>query len=258
MNPSRRIGILGGTFDPIHCGHLDAGTAAQRALVLDGVLVLPTNFPPHRPRPIASGHHRFAMAAMAVAGRPGWRALDLELQGTERSYTADTLRRLHATGLAPSELFFITGADAFLDIATWKDYPALFDLSHFAIVSRPGVPVGGLPAQLPALAERMKPPSFATGCRPGPVDPAPQAGPKGPALHGQMDTWIFLIDARTADVSATAIRRERHDGRSIAGLVPPAVQQHIEQHDLYGVPNPAAIANRGAGDARAGRLHGQD
>src|SRR5262245_64525818 len=133
----RRIGLLGGTFDPIHRGHLDLATAAEAALHLMEVLVLPSNIPPHRPQPVASSHHRFAMAAMAIAGRRGWRALDVELQRAAPSYTADTLQRFHASGFAPSELVFITGADAFLEIATWHDYPAVLDRAHFAVVSRP-------------------------------------------------------------------------------------------------------------------------
>src|SRR5438876_8783637 len=121
MTSSRRIGLLGGMFDPIHCGHLDVGSAAERALNLTAMLVIPSNIPPHRPQPVASSHHRFAMAAMAVAGRDGWRAVDLELREDVASYTytSDTLRRFHAAGFAPSELVFITGSDAFLEIATW-------------------------------------------------------------------------------------------------------------------------------------------
>src|SRR6185295_16795967 len=99
MTGERRIGILGGTFDQIHCGHLDVASAAHAALGLTEVLVLPSSIPPHRPEPAASSHHRFAMVAFAVQGRPGWRAGDLELGEVSRSYTADTLRRLHASGL---------------------------------------------------------------------------------------------------------------------------------------------------------------
>lgn len=238
MMPSRRIGILGGMFDPIHSGHLDVGATAQRTLDLTRVLVLPSNLPPHRSQPVASSHHRFAMAALAVAGRPGWRAVDLELRGAERSYTSDTLRRFHASGYRPPELFFITGADAFLEIATWKDYPALFDLAHFAVVARPGAPVADLPAQLPELAGRME--------------------MVRPILSEPNGTLIFLIDAATADVSSTAIRQARREHRSIAGLVPPSVQQHIEQHDLYETPTPADDASTGSRGAKAGRLHGQD
>src|SRR5438552_60204 len=119
MKAPRRIGILGGTFDPIHRGHVDVAAAAEQALELTELAVIPANIPPHRPQPLASGYHRFAMAAMAIAGRPAWRVLDVELHDPRLSYSSTTLRRFHADGFAPCELFFITGADAFLEIATW-------------------------------------------------------------------------------------------------------------------------------------------
>lgn len=226
MIARRRVGILGGTFDPIHCGHLDVGAAAQAALDLDELLVLPSNIPPHRPQPVASSYHRFAMVALAIAGRRGWRALDLELREDGMSYTSETLDGLHDRGFSAQELFFVTGADAFLEIATWKNYPAVLDLAHFAVISRPGVPVAALPAQLPALADRMRA-----------IAPTVRLEPD--ATH---ETLIFLIDASTADVSATAIRRARAHGDPIAGMVPPAVRQHIEQHQLYEGVAPAAEA----------------
>ena len=233
MNPSRRLGILGGMFDPIHHGHLDTGAAAQRALDLTSLVVVPAKIPPHRAQPIANGFHRFAMVAMAIAGRPGWRALDLELSQPARSYTSDTLRHLHGAGFRPTELFFVAGADAFLEIATWKDYPALLDLAHFAVVARPGVGVGELPARLPALTSRMR---LVDDAAPVPIRAQP-----GPAVDER--TFIFLIDATTADVSSTAIRRARLDHRTIAGMVPPAVEQHIAQHALYEDPSPTACGD---------------
>src|SRR5438876_11938909 len=111
----RRVGILGGTFDPIHCGHLDAAGAVERALELTALEFLASNIPPHRGVPHASGYHRFAMVALAVANRAGWRASDVELQAATPSYTAGTLAHFHRTGFAATELFFIIGADAFAD-----------------------------------------------------------------------------------------------------------------------------------------------
>jgi nicotinate-nucleotide adenylyltransferase len=230
---SQRIGILGGTFDPIHRGHIDLGEAAQRALHLTTLNVVPLNHPPHRRPPIASGFHRFAMAALAVAGREGWQASDLELTHAEPSYTVTTLQRFHALGYAPVELFFVMGADAFLEIRSWKDYPSLLDAAQFAVVSRPGFPVGQLPEKLPDLAKRMTISSTAS------------------------DASIFLIDAQTADVSSSAIRRRCGDGLPLTGLVPAGVQQHIEQHGLYRSRIQETPAHRHAMDAPAGRLHGQ-
>ncbi len=208
---TRRVGLLGGTFDPIHVGHLDAADAAQAALGLTEVWIMPSHLPPHRPQPMASSHHRFAMVALAVAGRPSWRASDLELARPEPSYTADTLARLHARGYAPEQLVFILGADAFAEIASWHAYPRVLDMAQFAAVSRPGLEASALRRRLPALADRMQ---DGTG-------PATRRG-------------IVLLDRPTANVSATAIRRRLAEGQSVAGLVPPAVAQHIEQHGLYG------------------------
>ena len=159
-------------------------------------------------------------------------------------FTADTLRHFHTEGFLPTELYFIAGADAFLEIATWKDYPAVLDLAHFSVVARPGVKVSELPARLPALAARMQL-----------VDAA--APRRVPSIVGE-STLIFLIDATTADVSSTAIRQARQHHQSIAGMVPPSVQQHIEQHALYGALPPAAGNGAGVSSLQAGRLHGQN
>ena len=199
MVAPRRIGLLGGTFDPIHTGHLDIARAAQRALDLTYVHVIPASVPPHRPQPVASGFHRFAMAAIAVAGARGWRASDLELRLPAPSYTAQTLKYFLGRGYAPEELYFIIGADAFKDVHLWFDYPAVLRAARFVVVSRPGFP-------------------------------ANETSP--PARTERSDMAVF-IDAVTADVSSSAIRRARALGQSIEGMVPPGVQQHIEQHGLY-------------------------
>jgi nicotinate-nucleotide adenylyltransferase len=239
MPSTRRIGILGGTFDPIHCGHLDAGSAAVTALGLTELFVVPAHIPPHRPQPVASGYHRFAMVALAVSGRRGWRATDIELRHEAPSYTSVTFGRFHERGYAPSELFFVIGADAFAEIGTWKDYPKILACANFAVVSRPGHPVSDLPNRLEDLSSRMITHSLTTAVQ-------------------QDDTpWIFLITAHTANVSSSAIRERQREGRPIAGLVVPAVQQHIEQHQLY---SPAAPDQNGGDEASsrvAGRLYGQ-
>ncbi len=232
---SRRIGLLGGTFDPIHMGHLDVGRLAQLALGLQEVLVIPANVPPHRPKPLISSFHRFAMVALAVAGREGWRASDVELRHEAPSYTVTTLQRFHERGYAPTELHFLIGADAFIDIAKWRDYPRLLDRAHFVVVSRPGCPASNLPQALPTLASRM--------VRPGTEPSTPS---------------IFLIDGDTADVSSTAIRRLLGAGERVEGMVDPRVLQHIEQHGLY-----RAFTSERRGvpitpPAAAGRLHGED
>ena len=130
------------------------------------------------------------------------------------------------------------GADAFAEIATWKDYPAILDSAHFAVVTRPGFPVSDLSDQLPLLANRMTRPS---------LDALAQSKP-----------FIFLIDAPTAAVSSTAIRDRCARGESIIGLVPGPVQQHIEQHRLYTSMSSGRRAGERPASRAAGGLHGRD
>lgn len=237
---TRRIGILGGTFDPIHYGHLDLAGAAESALGLTETIFITANIPPHRLQPVASSYHRFAMAALAIGDHERWRVSDLELGIGRPSFTTGTLQHFHDRGFAATELCFLTGADAFAEIESWKDFPAIIERAHFVVVSRPGFPVAEMAARLPALARRMV----------GPSDVATRATPS-----------IFLIDAPTANVSATAIRQRSAKGESIAGLVPPAVGQHIERHALYSISITGTTGEAGTGAHRAptaGRLHGQD
>jgi nicotinate-nucleotide adenylyltransferase len=236
MSPARRLGIMGGMFDPIHRGHVDLGRAAETALGLTRVLILPAAVPPHRTQPVASGFHRFAMVAMVVAGQPKWFASDLELLGAARSYTAATLERFRRDGYTSSELFFIVGADAFAEIEAWKDFPSILDEAHFAVVSRPGHPASALPDRLPVLSPRMT--------------RAPLTMPAGPR------PWIILIDAVTGDVSSTAIRQRCAIGEPIAGLVDARVEQHIARHGLYASAPAGERTEERRPDVTAGGLHG--
>jgi nicotinate-nucleotide adenylyltransferase len=215
MNEAVRIGILGGTLDPIHLGHLDAAAAAREALSLDRVLIIPAHVPPHRSHPVSSPFHRFAMAALAVNGMEGMAVSDVELVTPGPSYTADTLPRLQAHfGLAPSQIFFIIGADAFAEIETWSRYPAVLDLAHFVVVSRPGMTLSAMRDRLPQLRHRMRLPRRQTA-------------------EDAAGTVIFLVDAPTADVSSTAVRQRIASGGRLSGMVPAGVENHILQHGLY-------------------------
>ena len=243
MIAETRVGLLGGTLDPIHVGHVETACAAWRALHLDRVYVVPSNIPPHRAeQPIASSYHRFAMTALAVNGLDHLEASDLELLTPGPSYTADTLTRFAAaTGLAVSQIFFISGADAFAEIETWHKYPDVLDLANFVIVSRPRFPVEELRRRLPAVSERM------TSLRVQP--PAPDSRqPAATSQPGFIRTSIFLVDARTPDVSSTEIRKRLNSRRPIAGLVPNPVERHIAKHGLY-------VGNH---SLRADDLHDQD
>lgn len=199
----QRLGLLGGTFDPIHYGHLDAALAARTELGLDQVRVIPAHDPPHRPAdPHASAFHRFALVSLAIQDRPWMVASDQELRRTGApSYTIDTLRDLHAEGWPASQIFFIIGTDAFAEIATWRSYPAVLDAANFVVIARPGTTLAMVTARLPELAGKPS---------------------------------IFLVEARTRDVSSTQIRARLAAQQPIDDLVPAAVARHILAHHLYG------------------------
>jgi nicotinate-nucleotide adenylyltransferase len=198
---TRRLGVLGGTFDPVHFGHLDAADAALSTLSLDEILFVPSHDPPHRPLdPHASAYHRFAMVALAIDGRPCCRASDLELTRAGSSYTSDTLRSLHAQGWSAGQLFFILGADAFAEIATWYRFPAVLDEANFVVIARPGITAAAAIERTQELRSRRN---------------------------------IFSVEALTRDVSSTAIRERIAAHRPIDDLVPAPVARHIETHHLY-------------------------
>jgi nicotinate-nucleotide adenylyltransferase len=224
MITAGRIGLLGGTFDPIHVGHLAVADAACAALTLDQVLLLPSLVPPHRPQPLASAYHRFAMTALAIPDRDRFMASDLELASPGPSYTSATLGRLHALGYEPWQLFFIAGADAFAEIATWRDYPRLLQQASFVVVNRAGRAAASLRETLPSLAQRMR--------LLAPEERLDSAGSGDPA--------IFLVDRPTPEVSSTLVRERCAAGASIAGLVPALVERHLRQHRLYSVESERA------------------
>jgi nicotinate-nucleotide adenylyltransferase len=203
MMASGRLGILGGTFDPIHFGHLDAADAARRTMSLDQVWLVPSCDPPHRPvDPLASAFHRFALVGLAIQGHEAFRASDIELTRSGPSYTADTLRTLTSMGWLPSQLFFILGSDAFAEIATWREFPAVLNAANFVVIARPGTTLDAAIARTPSLRERF-------------------------------GRSIFPVDAHTRDVSSSTIRARLAAQQPIDDLVPAAVARHIVAHHLY-------------------------
>ncbi len=208
-----RLGLLGGTFDPVHLGHRAAGLAAAQALALDEVRLVPSRVPPHRPvGPHASEHHRFAMAALVAMDESTWTVSDSEVQRAGASYTFDTLSELHGQGLAATQIFFLIGADAFAEIATWSRYPAVLDLAHFVVVARPGVTMAAVQARVPELTKRLTAPA---------------------ALPARAIPGVALLHAETPDVSSTDIRTRAATGRALSGLVTASVEQYIRRHGLY-------------------------
>ena len=225
-----RLGVLGGTLDPVHDGHLAAADAAARALSLDAVWLMPSHVPAHKAAPSASPWHRFAMAALAVAGDARLRVSDLELSRPGPTYTWDTLAALHDAGYTASQIFFITGADAFAGIETWHRFPEVLDAGHFAIVSRPGHDLPDDVRRHPAVASRLRETAGTIG---------------DPTARRDDRCAIWLIRAETPDVSSSDIRHRLLTGKEAGAGVPAPVAAHIRQHGLY-APEPAAR-----------RLHGE-
>jgi nicotinate-nucleotide adenylyltransferase len=226
MTRAGRVGVIGGMFDPIHCGHVAVAQQSQLALGLDEVILVPSSHPPHRSHePRASGYDRFAMAALAAGDHPSWRVSAVELERPGLSYTYDTLIEIARGGFAPSQIFFLLGSDAFAEIATWSRYPDVLDLAHFVVVSRAGTTVSSLGSRLPELESRMIGPQHLS---PGP------------------STRVILLEMTTPDVSSTAIRAKAHAGEEIDGLVPAAVAAYISAQGLYrvGSQRPSSVAGR--------------
>jgi nicotinate-nucleotide adenylyltransferase len=193
-----KIGLLGGTFDPIHLGHLRAAENAREALGLERVAFVPAGQPPHRARPASPALDRFAMVSLATAGHPAFVAWDVELRRDGPSYTVDTVSRV--LDERPSDVVVvIVGADTYPEMATWREPERLFALCTVAVVARPGESATGSPLRAPFPGARG-------------VESVP-----GPALP----------------VSSTEIRQRVRDGRSVRYLVPDAVADYIAKRGLY-------------------------
>ncbi len=191
-----RIGLFGGTFDPVHLGHLRAAESAREALGLERVAFVPSAEPPHRPRPLSPAEDRLAMCRLATAAHPSFLTWDLELRRAGPSYTVDTVAALVAE--RPDDDFvLIVGADTWPEMPSWREPQRLFSLVEVAVTARPGTQAEELAAPFP-------------GCR-----GVSRVG--GPALN----------------ISATAVRERSRAGHSIRFLVPDTVADHIERRGLY-------------------------
>ncbi|QHC63069.1 nicotinate-nucleotide adenylyltransferase [Rathayibacter festucae] len=160
-----RIGVMGGTFDPIHHGHLVAASEVAQSFDLDEVVFVPTGRPWHK-KTVTPPEHRYLMTVIATASNPRFTVSRVDIDRVGTTYTIDTLRDIHLAH-PDAELFFITGADAVEQILSWKDHDELWELAHFVAVSRPGhaLSVSGLPAQDVSLLEIPALAISSTDCR---------------------------------------------------------------------------------------------
>jgi nicotinate-nucleotide adenylyltransferase len=212
------IALLGGTFDPVHYGHLRFADAVRRALGLSEVRLVPAGDPPHRGSPKASAVDRLAMLRLAVTEFPGLVVDDRELRRGRKSYTVDTLTDLRRD-FPDDPLLLLLGADAFRGLPTWHRWRELFDLAHLVVVERPGVNLeAALPAPLLAIWRERRV-----------ADPG--------SLFSRPAGAILMQEIAPLDVSATAIREHFAKGAGAAemgrGLLPPAVLAYIDLHHLY-------------------------
>jgi nicotinate-nucleotide adenylyltransferase len=211
-----KLGILGGTFDPIHLGHLRSAEEIGEELCLEKVYLIPSASPPHKTREsITPFHHRLSMARLAVGDSPVLEVLDLEGKRPGLSYSVETLKEFHNAFSPDPELFFILGLDAFLEIKTWKEYQNLFKYSHFVIIQRASYRSEKLESFLFSLSVGVtktdSPDVFMT--------------PSGKTL--------LLKTPTRMDISSTNIRETVRRGRSIRFLVPDSVRNYIIQKGLF-------------------------
>jgi nicotinate-nucleotide adenylyltransferase len=197
-----KLGVLGGTFDPVHLGHLAIAREARYRLALDFVLFIPAGQPWMKSdQKITPAAHRVEMLWLALAGEPAFGISTLEVEREGPTYTVDTLLELKDRFGEGTEIYFIVGYDSIDELIQWREPDKIVELCHVVVVSRPGFPA-------PNVNE---------------------LGAKIPALPGR----LIVLDGPREDVSSTDIRRRVAQGQSITGLVPEEVEKYIKEHNLY-------------------------
>ncbi|HKK22597.1 MAG TPA: nicotinate-nucleotide adenylyltransferase [Pseudohaliea sp.] len=209
------VGLLGGTFDPVHLGHLRCALELLQGLALAELRLVPGRIPPHRPPPRASAAQRLALVERAVAGVPGLRADDRELRRDGPSYTVDTLAEVRAE-LGDRPLCFVLGSDAFLGLPSWHRWRELTDHAHLVVMERPG---SGAQASR-ELAKWL----------------APRRAGERRQLRREPAGRVLFFPVTPLDISASALRRRLALGQSGRWLLPEAVWSEIADGHVYGYP----------------------
>jgi nicotinate-nucleotide adenylyltransferase len=213
-----RVGVYGGTFNPIHLAHLVLAEDVRERLGLERVLFVPSNLPPHKGEALPTGAERLALVRLAIRGNPRFGAVDLEVRRGGRSYTIDTLRALAGRRPGERELFFLIGMDAFAEVRTWHEADRLAQAAHFAVFPRAGRPLEDPRRHAPAAWHLAGERRHAGGLR---------------SWRTGWGTRVWLIPTEELSISASAIRARVARGASIRYLVPPAVERAILRGGLY-------------------------
>ena len=218
-----RLGLLGGSFNPIHRCHLSIAQSARRLLCLDQVLFIPTGDPPHKqPGTLAPAHHRYRMVQLAIQDEPSFALTDIEIRRSGKSYSIDTVHALLAQYGPGTDLFFLIGLDAFIDLSSWKQAGQLLDLCHFVVISRPStsfLQVAAMPLFFDLPTNELRA-----------LDEGRLERADMPIQHGRTLTCLRLPPC---DSSASDIRTRIADGRPLANLLPPLVESYILREGLY-------------------------
>lgn len=212
------IGILGGTFNPVHYGHLRVSEEVRGRIGLEKILFVPSGNPPLKSEELASAEHRYGMTGLAIGSNPFFEISDIECRRSEKSYTVDTLLALR--DLHPGKKFyFILGIDAFLEIPSWYHPEKLVELTNFIVVSRPGFSFTQLSSGSAADRDAF------VALEKGHLDLYRTISENG----GE----VFLMNVVSLDISASAIRKLVRQGMSIKYLLPESVESFIISHKLY-------------------------
>jgi len=223
MSSQRRIALYGGTFDPVHTGHLAVAHGLSKLFALDEVFFIPAYVAPHkREVNVTRALHRYAMLALATQSDARFRISTVELDAPERPYTFETLSRMQASLGLENQLYFIMGADSWMEIATWREWERVLELANHIVVARPGYQLGAEHVT-PAIRERI------IDLREKEPEQAAREIDEGGSQK------IYVTDAVNMDVSATAIRQAVREGLDAvwSKLVEPQVTDYIRKYGLY-------------------------